>query len=120
MTGWGPEVRALVDARDAYRCRRCGAGLHGRPFSRHHRKPRGMGGANRADAGRPSNVVLLCGSATTPGGCHEWVERNRASAREDGWLVPSWADPAEVPVKVNGKKLWLLDNGGLTYNQLED
>lgn len=79
-----------------------------------------MGGANRADAGRISNVVLLCGTATTPGGCHLWVEQNRAQAREDGWLVPSWGDPEQVPVLAKGRWLWLLDNGSITYNKQED
>lgn len=93
-----PRTRAAVDARDGGRCRRCGTNVRGREFSRHHRKPRKMGGANRADANRLSNIVTLCGSATTPGGCHQWVETHRDEAREAGWLLYDRDDPAEVGV----------------------
>lgn len=107
------KVRRDVDARDAGVCRRCG--VAGGQISRHHRKPRGMGGANRSDAGRLSNIVTLCGTGTT--GCHGWVEANRAQALREGWLVSSWHDPADVPICGHDGPLWLLDNGSITYRQ---
>lgn len=121
MTEYTAAVRVQVDERDGGACRRCGRPLHGNRFSRHHRKPRGMGGANRRDAGRLSNIVLLCGSATSAGGCHEWVERNRAEATQAGWIVPSWADPEQVPIRTqHGEDLWLRDNGSIVYTREED
>jgi len=113
------DVRAAVDERDRARCRRCHRPLYGFPFSRHHRKPRGMGGANRRDAGRLSNVVTLCGSATTPEGCHLWVESNREAARDAGWIVPSSWDPEAVPlVDARGRQFRLLDDGGVVEDRI--
>lgn len=110
-SAYSAKVRKDVDARDGGICRRCGAA--GGQISRHHRKPRGMGGANRADAGRLSNIVTVCGSGTT--GCHGWIESNRNEARLDGWLVPTWQDPADVPVVNLGREaLWLRDDGAIT------
>lgn len=109
-------VRAAVTARDDGACRRCGR--RNMFMSRHHRKPRKMGGANRADAGRLSNVVTLCGSATTPGGCHLWVEENRDTAREQGWLLYDYADPQEVPLQdVHGRWFYLHDDGSTAPQQ---
>lgn len=109
-------TRAAIDARDGAACRRCGRSLYGQEFSRHHRKPRGMGGANRADANRLSNIVMLCGSATTPGSCHEWAESERALARASGWLVSNYSDPATIPVlTLAGETVWLGDSGAVSF-----
>jgi len=43
------------------------------------------------------NLLTLCGSGTT--GCHGWVEAHPQDATMSGWSVPSWADPATVPVR---------------------
>lgn len=91
-------IRDAVDARDAGRCQRCGRWIGSGPFSRHHRDPRGMGGSVLLHT--MANLVLLCGSATTPGGCHDFVEnQERAAARRDGWLVPMGVRPEDWPVK---------------------
>lgn len=91
-------TRTLVLARDGYRCVRCGQDLTGRPYSIHHRFPRGMGGTSLASVHDPANLILLGGTGST--GCHGWVERNRAAAVELGWLVRSGRDPAGQPVLV--------------------
>lgn len=106
-----PRTRALVDERDAGRCRRCGTHVAGREFSRHHRKPRRMGGANRADANRLSNIVTLCGSGTT--GCHGWVEQYRDMARDGGWLLYDIDNPEEHPVHTWYGLRYLMDDGQL-------
>ena len=109
-----PATRLAVDERDQGRCRRCGVSLYGTLFSRHHRKPRGMGGANRRDANRMSNVVTLCGSGVT--GCHGWVESNREQARQGGWLVYSSADPQAIPMRdLSGRLFFLTDAGGMEW-----
>lgn len=73
----------------------------------HHRKPRGMGGTRRADVHGLHHLMLLCGSGTT--GCHGWVERNRAAARDRGLLVPQAMDATEVPVVLWSGRRVLLD-----------
>lgn len=88
-------TRTLVMERAGRRCERCGRTIVGE-FSIHHRQPRGMGGSRAADKNQPQNLLLLCGSGTT--GCHGWIESHRAKAISDGFIVPSWADPAAVSV----------------------
>lgn len=97
----GPTVgtRKLVMARGDNHCERCGKTITG-AYSIHHRKPRGMGGTKDPAANSPSNLVLLCGSATTPDGCHTSVERFRQAAITTGFIVTRTADPETVPIKL--------------------
>lgn len=60
----------------------------------------------------PANLLLVCGDATTPGGCHAWIETNRAEALRRGLLVRSTADPATVPVQLEGGDWVLLTHDG--------
>lgn len=104
-TGPSPKARRVVLDRAGGCCEVCGVLLHdGTTFigahSVHHRRPRGSGGSSRADTNAPSNLLLLCGSATTPGGCHAHIEGHRAEALVYGWLVPQGGDPAAVPAHV--------------------
>lgn len=95
------DVRHAVVTRDESKCQRCGMWVANIPSSLQHRKPRGMGGRKGAAAVASydmSNLILVCGSATTPGSCHEEIERDRAQAYDDGWLVRENEDPATVPV----------------------
>ena len=58
------------------------------------------------------NLILLCGTGTT--GCHGWVHNHPAESYEAGWLVHSWDEPLEVPVR-SWRGLLLLDaDGGTT------
>lgn len=99
-------VKDAVDARDQRygqpQCQRCGHLITGW-FSRHHRDPRGMGGST-SDPHALANLVLLCGSATSRGGCHHEVESRRAQARIDGWLVPDGIRADEWPVRRFGRR----------------
>lgn len=111
-TGPGRATRDLVMERDGYSCAWCGRQLLTGPRSLQHRQARGMGGRPDGDANRPSNLLLLCGSATTPGGCHAWAETRAEEARVAGLWVPSWQDPAEVPVLHAQYGPVLLDDAG--------
>lgn len=111
-TGPSPLQRAQVIGRAHGYCERCGASCHYSPFSIHHRLPRGRGGQNTL-----SNLVLLCGSATTPEGCHQAVESRREQAYDGGWLVRSQMDAAEVPVNIIGRGPTLLADDG-TYAEV--
>lgn len=119
-TGPSAVTRLVVIGRAGGRCERCGKVVHtnGRfvgEYSIHHRKPRGMGGTKDPAANSPSNLVLLCGSATTPEGCHTAVEKFRQAALNTGWIVTRTADPARVPLKYSSGRWYLLgDDGTLT------
>ncbi|GAA1401927.1 hypothetical protein GCM10009613_61060 [Pseudonocardia kongjuensis] len=94
-------LRRLVLDRDLERCVRCGRHTAGIARSIQHRQARGQGG--RLGAHTAANLILLCGHATTPGGCHAYAEdrSNWADTTSHGWVVSSFApDPAAVPVFV--------------------
>lgn len=103
-SGIPAKVREAVVVRDGGRCRRCGVWLANVPGSVHHRLPRGRGG----DA-RLSNLVLLHGDGVR--GCHGEVEAHRAQAYDDGWLVRSGEDPADVAVLAPEGWVLLADDG---------
>ena len=80
-------ARAVVLERDENTCQRCGVNVLYRLASIQHRIPRGSGGS--AKVWQPSNLALVCGSGTTPGSCHNWMEHeDREQAEFDGWLLP--------------------------------
>lgn len=108
----GPSVatRKTVIERAAGHCERCGAAITGM-YSLHHRKPRGMGGTKDPAINSPANLVLLCGSATSPNTCHTNVERFRASAITTGFIVPQAGDPEAIPIKFK-TGWWLLRPDG--------
>lgn len=109
--------RAAID-RDGARCLRCGVNLEGRSASVHHRKLKGRA-TPRRDYDLVENLVVLCGTGTT--GCHSWCHHNRAEAARTGWIVPSWDDPALVPlVDRRGHLFYLLPNGMRTTPITED
>lgn len=111
-TGPDRATRELVLERDDWRCVSCGLPIIGQQYSLQHRKARGVGGGNE-----PSNLIVLCGSATSPGGCHLAAEQRRADSRDLGYWVPSWQDPRQVPVMhaMHGRA-WLTDTGGISYS----
>lgn len=81
----------LIFTRAKSRCERCGKHLdrdygRGLLWSIHHREPKGMGGGKKSFwLAWPSNGLLLCGHGTS--GCHGHVERFRAEAQDEGFLV---------------------------------
>jgi hypothetical protein len=88
-TGPTKKMRDAVLERDDYTCQRCGRNIRSQPYSLQHLLPRGRGGKNTM-----RNLVTVCGSATTPGGCHDWMEnQERRLATRDGWLVLNGVDP---------------------------
>lgn len=112
-TGPSPAVKDLVVDRADGCCEVCRARLATlmgdswtwiRPYSIHHRRPRGMGGTRRPDANSPANLLLLCGTGTT--GCHLQVETHRDEAIALGLLVHQADDPAGVPVHTAYGRPW--------------
>lgn len=119
-TGPTPVTVALVCERDRGCCVRCGLRLRGErglDWSVQHRRARGSGGTRRPDTNQAHNLILLCGSATSPGGCHLWVESHRTDAdRERGWAIRLNDDPAALLVDhhLHGR-VWLTPDGSWTH-----
>ncbi|WP_349862619.1 HNH endonuclease signature motif containing protein [Leifsonia sp. WHRI 6310E] len=86
------EARDVVDHRDERVCVKCRRVDPMFGVNWDHRKNRSQGGEWRA-----SNGQLLCGSGTT--GCHGWKTSHPMEAREQGYSVPGYADPAEYPAR---------------------
>lgn len=108
--------REVVLARDGTTCQCCGVDVMHKLASIQHRIPRGAGGS--ALVNRPSNGVLVCGSATTPGSCHNWMEHEeRAIAEAQGWLLPKCnadIDPEQEPILLFDGWHLLSDDGSRT------
>lgn len=102
------ELAQFVLERAEWRCDRCGISIVGRQFSRQHRRARSAGGRRDGYLHTAANLVVLCGSATSPG-CHNLVEnRERAQAYAEGFAIRGEAqDPAEVPILRHGVE-WVI------------
>lgn len=111
-TGPSVRVRATVLERDLDCCVRCGRYIgYSGYYSLQHRVPRGMGGSKDPRLNLPSNLLTLCGSATT--GCHEHVESHRVDAMVQGYVVRRTEDPTRVPV-LTWQGWRFYDNEGTT------
>lgn len=113
--GFPTDVATAIWHRDRGRCARCGIGLvrerRGADWAIHHREPRGAGGTTgrvRDWVNRAANGVCLCN------GCHEWVEKHRASAITAGFIVSALrvARPVDVPISHAILGRVTLDNDG--------
>lgn len=82
------EMREALLSRSGGRCEFCGEGFRG-AMELHHRRLRSQGGEDSAD-----NLAAIHPE------CHLRAHRYPELAREWGWIVPSWADPADVPIQV--------------------
>lgn len=104
MTGPTPATRRAVIERDEGRCVVTGAYLVDphtlRPYGQYslqHRRPRGLGGSRDPIINDPVNLILVDGTGTT--GVHGRIESQRRWAREQGYAVSHWENPALVPVR---------------------
>ena len=72
-------------------------------------------GSRQPDVNAVSSLLLVCGTATTPDGCHQLIESQRALAYTNGWLVRRPTDPATVPVLIHpGVRVYLTADGRYT------
>lgn len=106
MTGFSPQVRAIITERSDRYCEVCGKE---RGTQIHHRRPRGRGGSRRVSTNQPSNGLHVCNR------CHDVIEGRRPEVRayDFGWLVHQTEEPREVPVLYRGSLVILDDLGGL-------
>lgn len=84
------KTRRLILARDSGKCLRC----LGEAADVHHRKLKGAGGSCPETEFGLANLVSLCRD------CHSFCHLNPALAYSAGFLVHSWDDPAEIPLRV--------------------
>ncbi len=103
--------------RDGQDCRRCGRSVLNYPSSLHHRQPKGMGGGSRDRYDRVENLVLVCGTGSTPD-CHFYIHNHPAESYQCGWLVRRGKDPAEVPLLTATQIIMLTPDGTAVVNDL--
>lgn len=99
------KLRKLVIERAEYSCDRCGRNLIGQQYSLQHRRSKGAGGRRDGYLDTAANLVVLCGSATSAGGCHEWAERRsgRTTESSQGFVIRGELDkPETVPILRHG------------------
>jgi hypothetical protein len=102
-TGPNDKLRKAVLQRDDYTCQRCGREVSHLPYSLQHLLPRGRGGKNTM-----RNLVTVCGTATTPGMCHAFIEfEARLRCTREGWLIPMGYETAAWAVHRFGQ-LWSM------------
>lgn len=113
-TGPDRSTRDLVKERDDWTCASCGDPIIGQ-WSIQHRVARGQGGTSNPAINSPANLILLCGSATSPGGCHLACEQRDQRMHDLGFWLTNGQDPAAVPVAhaVHGWVLLEPDGGVL-------
>jgi 5-methylcytosine-specific restriction protein A len=99
-------TKQLIRDRDHHRCVRCGKEVPPGTGSIQHRRAAGMGGTKDPVSCSPANGVLLCGSATSPGGCHAWCESRDPDAAAMGYVLSQQQDPREVRVLWHSE--WVL------------
>jgi hypothetical protein len=107
-------LAAMVLVRAEWCCDWCARSIDGQPFSRQHRRAHGMGGRQGAELHTPANVIVLCGSATSPGGCHDRAEntKDRQMAYDLGFAIRGEARrPEDVPILRHGLHLVIPGDG---------
>lgn len=81
----------------------------------HHRANRGMGGSKARDV--PSNVIVMCSMMNT---AMESNAKTAEMARDYGWKLRSFEDPAEVPVFYQTLGVWVLLDDQYNLNLREE
>lgn len=110
MSAIPARTRDSLYERAGFACERCGR-TDGH-FSAHHRSGRRAGGSKDPRKHALSNLVLICGDGVQL--CHGHVESRRQEAISEGWIVPSWNDPAAIPIRLRFGWFHLTDDG--TYS----
>lgn len=97
------EIAERVLERAGSYCEKCGK--VGRDFALHHRKLKSQGGLDE-----------VCNLIAVHHECHNMgtkaIHMNPKESIENGWIVPSWAEPSTYPLILPDGTHVLLDNGG--------
>ena len=116
-----PSARSqrLVFARAFGFCESCGISVIGRPYTIAPRVVQDTGGYRaEANANAMFNLVLLCGSANSPGGCHLLCELRDPDLHDRGFWLWSGEDPEAIPVLLfnpDGPRIRVWPNDAGTY-----
>lgn len=70
-----------------------------------HRSPRGMGGTRDTELNLAGNLMYACAA------CHEFIEKNRTLAYDNGWLIRGRQRPSTTPVLYRGEWKYLTWDG---------
>jgi hypothetical protein len=90
-------------------CEKCGR--PGTDMALHHRKLKSRGGKDS-----PANLMVVhheCHNLGT-----DSIHSNPKIAEVKGWMVPSWADPADYPITLPDGSIVRFDDNG-TYTRIE-
>jgi len=90
-------------------CEKCGK--VGEDFALHHRKLKSRGGKDSV-----ANLMAVHHSCHNMG--TDSIHANPAYATKMGWMVPSWADPADFPITLPDGNIVRFDEQG-TFNRIE-
>lgn len=103
------KIAETVLSRAGFYCEKCGK--VGSDFALHHRKLKSRGGKDAV-----SNLIAVhheCHNLGT-----DSIHNNPELAQVKGWMVPSWADPADFPITLpSGDIVRLTEDGN--YNRIE-
>lgn len=108
-----PGVHGVV-ARDGRRCLSCRAdvyGVIGHGWDVIRRQEAGVKGTLMPHLHLPSNLITVCGRDTF--GCAGRIRRreSRHASIADGFVVDRDSWPADVPIVIDGQRVWLTDDG---------
>lgn len=96
------QLREALFARSGGRCEVGGCNLTDTGMHAHHRRLRSQDGRHEL-----VNLIGVCPEH------HRWVHDDVKGARDAGWIVSAWRDPALVPVRlVDGGEVLLTAEGG--------
>lgn len=103
------EIAEAVLERAGNYCEACGK--VGSDFALHHRKLRSQGGEDAIE-----NLIAVHHKCHNMG--TDSIHLNPKRAIENGWIVPSWADPATYPLVLpNGDSVLLTKDGSYTQTE---
>lgn len=88
-TDWADWARLTnaLEQRSGGFCEACGRRRLEYNSHRHHRRLRSQGGKDTLD-----NLVIICRE------CHQLIHEQPKQSIAEGFIVPSWALPAQVPI----------------------
>ena len=90
------KLRDATYKRSGGRCDCCGLWMPQDAFDCHHRQLRSHGGKDEVE-----NLLSLRHQ------CHMWLHQHPREATERGFMVHSWTDPADIPVRRYDGRLYL-------------
>ena len=103
---WTQEVREAVSARCGDLCEVRSLDCTGGATDLHHRLRR------RSADHRVVNALAACRR------CHSALHATPQISRLAGWIVPTWHEPENIPVRVRGRLVLLTEDG--KYQQVSD